>query len=287
MSSIVKPKISKIECNDYSGINATLNIGNTFWCIKIPKDETVSVFDEYSVGKKELENLKATLADLDTTIDEHCHDAFLVEEFNKWKEEQKVAQQKKEEELKTAELQQLANLTAEVKTAFAGTGFSFKINSYSIEVSDGTSSVTMYQTGWERKRWEVNGQETHWSSGRSFRTGEKKSSAKVANLVDIVKRLLKQKTDSINYRKDVTKTTEETDAEMLVLGWEPGCQGEYIGYNAETKQSDYKKISNNGTTYRKNNTIIYVKRVDGVIKVTKYVVEGLDINVSDFQTVKI
>lgn len=286
MANLVKPKLSKIDYSNYSGIKATLNIGNTEWRITIKQDATESVFDEYSMGKKELTDLKAALADIDTTIDEHCHDAFLVEGFKNWKEEQRLAVEKKETERQEADAKELSDLVSEAKSAFAGTGFTLKVCHYSITISDGISEVTLHRDGYsESKRWVLDAREWHDGGryGKRFSTGERKSSVKIAKLVDFVKQTLKNRTDIVNSRKNANNATAEIDAEMLAMGWEPGCQGAHIGYNAETKQSEYKKISNNGTTYKKDNVTIYVKRVDNILKVTKYSVDSLNINVSEFK----
>jgi len=285
MSNIVKPKLSAESHSNYSGVTANLSIGTCEWSISLKPPATESKVDEYSRGKKDLENLKLILAAADTVIDEHCHDAFLVEEHNKWKEAQRIEAENKVKANAEREAKELADLTTEVKVAFAGTGFKFSITSYNIKVTDGISEVNIHRDGYnESKRWYLNARERRYSGGHGYYIGEKKASTKIAKLVDFTKRILKEKTDAVNYKKNVIKTTEETDAEMLAMGYEPGCQGEYIGYNQETKQYDYKKVSNSGTTYKKDNVTIYVKRNDaGVLEVASYKVDNVNVTVEQFK----
>jgi hypothetical protein len=286
MSNVVKPELVSVEVSEFShNIKAKVKIGKCEWQIVLENNETASKPYEYAVGLKEFQNLKETLASIDTIIDELCLDEFIKANLDSfWKEKQE--KQDEEKRLKAEQEKiELANLRAELTRLFPKYRFDFHSTSYVI-ISDGISTVTLSKDSWSKSQaWKADFRKYDYSHSRRYCThGELKSSKSLSKLVDAVNQELAYKTGLVNHEKDKKTLAQRNDELMLSLGYQLGGTPTYERINKETNEWADVPNSCNGMVYKKDNVSFYVKRnKEDVLEIISYTVEKLNVPVDTFK----
>lgn len=283
MSTIIKPELISVSHVSSYKIAATLGINDFHWNVYASRKDTKTTPESYGESFKNLENAKKFLALVDTTIDEHYHDEYI---FNLMKEHHDKEQKEYEEKrniAKALEEQKLKEMNELVKIIFAG--FTATVNSLnSISVSDGTSSVTLWRDEHSAsKRWSLdNTKIVRDSWGRkSYTIGEKKSTVSLEKLVEFTKKVLNEKTTEEKRKTSNIELIEQNDQEMIANGYELGGQKVYKYVN---EIGQYISTSDGGKVYRKDNVLVNVKRVDGLLYVESYTIKPEQMLISNFKT---